>query len=344
MNGEKNRYDYLDNLELVKTGYNMDTVNQMRVFVRIAVCGQFTAAADTLNTSPGAVSRAVTELEGRLRTRLFTRSTRKVALTPAGQVYFERCKQILADIDRAEEEAGDAHHRPIGKLRIHSFAGFGQYYILPAIKEYRTRYPDVSVELTLSQQIPELYEGRSDVAIVAASSVLPDSDLISHLLGYSFSILCASPQYANERGMPLDPSELAQHECLILHMPAFPAYEWLLESEKGSESMKVSGSVELNTGESMAMAVRSGMGIGMLPVYSALDGLADGSLIRVLPQYTLQKMNIYALHASRRFTDARIRTWIEFLRQFMPTVIARDAHALEEHSSLPGNEPSNARF
>jgi DNA-binding transcriptional LysR family regulator len=126
-------------------------------------------------------------------------------------------------------------------------------------------------------------------------------------------------------------------------MPAFPAYEWLLESEKGIESMKVSGSVELNTGESMAMAVRSSMGIGMLPVYSALDGLADGSLIRVLPQYTLQKMNIYALHASRRFTDARIRTWIEFLRQFMPTVIARDAHALEEHCSLAGNGPSAAR-
>jgi len=316
----------------------MDMFNQMRVFMLVAECGKFTGAADTLNTSTGAVSRAVNELEARLRTRLFNRSTRKVALTPAGEVYLERCKQILADIERAEEEASDAQQRPIGKLRIHSFVGFGQYYILPAIKEYRTRYPQVSVELTLSQRLPEFYEGRTDVAIVATSSVLPDSELVSHLLGSSFSVLCASPQYVRERGMPLSPSELAQHECLILHSPAFPAYEWLLEDAKGSESMKVSGSVELNTGESIAMAVRSSMGIGVLPLYSALDGLADGGLVRVLPQYTLQKMNIYALHPSRRYTDARIRTWIEFLRQFMPTVIARDAHVLEEHGASAGQQ------
>jgi DNA-binding transcriptional LysR family regulator len=316
----------------------MDMFNQMRVFVRVAACGKFTGAADTLNTSPAAISRAISELEARLRTRLFYRSTRKVALTPAGEVYLERCKRILSDIERAEEEASDAHQHPTGKLRIHSFTGFGQYYILPAIKAYRIRYPDVSVELTLSQRMPEFYEGNIDVAILATSSVLPDSDLVSHLLGSSFSVLCASPEYASERGLPLRPSELTQHECLILHSPAFPAYEWLLESEKGSESMKVSGSVEVNTAESSAMAVRLSMGIGVLPVYSALDGLADGSLVRVLPQYTLQKMNIYALHPSRQYTDARIRTWLELLRQFMPSVIARDAHLLEEHGTSAGKK------
>lgn len=313
----------------------MDTLNQMRVFVRIVECGKFTTAATTLNTSPAAISRAVTELEGRLRTRLFNRSTRKVALTPAGEVYLGRCRQILADVERAEEEAGDAQQHPSGKLCIHSFTGFGQYYVLPAIKEYRLRYPDVSVELTLSQLTPKLYESSTDVAIVATSSALPDSDLVSHLLGSSFSVLCASPEYVRERGMPSSPGELARHECLILHTPAFPAYEWLLESEKGSESMKVSGQVELNTAESIAIAARASMGIGVLPVYSALDGLADGRLVRVLPRYTLQKMNIYALHPSRRYLDARIRTWVEFLRQFMPTVTARDAHTLETYATPP---------
>jgi DNA-binding transcriptional LysR family regulator len=94
----------------------------------------------------------------------------------------------------------------------------------------------------------------------------------------------------------------------------------------------------VNTAESSAMAVRLNMGIGVLPVYSALDGLADGSLVRVLPQYTLQKMNIYALHPSRQYTDARIRTWLELLRQFMPSVIARDAHLLEEHGTSAGKK------
>ena len=122
----------------------MDTLNQMRVFVRVVESGTFTAAAHTLNTSPGAVSRAVSELETRIRTRLLNRSTRKVALTQAGELYLDRCKRILSDIEMAEEEASDAQSRPMGKLRVHSFAGIGQYYVLPAIKEYRARYPDVS--------------------------------------------------------------------------------------------------------------------------------------------------------------------------------------------------------
>nr|WP_205194935.1 LysR family transcriptional regulator [Burkholderia sp. Ax-1719] len=307
----------------------------MRVFVRIVERGTFTGAATTLDTSPGAISRAISELEGRLRTRLFNRSTRKVALTPAGEIYLQRCKQILADIEQAEEEAGDAQKRPTGKLRVHSFTGIGQYYVLPAIREYRSQYPDVKVQLSMSQQNPALFEGSTDVAVVATSSALPDSDLISHLLGASFSVLCASPEYLRKRSAPSEPDELISHECLILHTPAFPAYEWLLESEKGSESMKVTGYVELNTAESIALAVRAGMGIGVLPVYSALDGLADGSLVRVLPNYTLQRMNIYALHPTRRYIDARIRTWIDFLRRFMPTVIARDAVILKDYGA-PG--------
>lgn len=309
----------------------MDTLNQMRVFVRVVEAGTFTAAANTLNTSPGAISRAISELETRIRTRLLNRSTRKVALTQAGEVYLKRCNQILADIDMAEEEASDAQSRPVGKLRVHSFAGIGQYYVLPAIKEYRARFPDVSVELTLSQRVPELYEGSTDMAVVATSSVLPDSDLVSHLLGSSFSILCASAEYVQRRGAPQTPAELAGHDCLILHSPAFPAYEWLLESDKGSESMRVSGPVEINNPAAIGMAARASMGIGVLPIYAALEGLADGSLVRVLPAYTLQKMNLYSLHPSRLYTDARIKTWVEFLRQFLPAATARDAHLLQAH-------------
>ncbi|MEM5345653.1 LysR family transcriptional regulator [Paraburkholderia azotifigens] len=309
----------------------MDTFSQMRVFVRIVECGSFTAAANTLNTSPGAMSRAIADLEERLQTRLFNRSTRKVALTPAGEIYLERCRQILEDVSRADEEASKAQSRPMGKLRIHAFASVGLSYILPAIKGYRASYPQVSVDLTLSQRAPELFEGVTDVAIVATSSALPDSDLISHLLGSSFSILCASPAYAREKGIPSAPAELVNHECLPLRTPAFPALEWLLESHGRPESMKVSGPVELNTAEAVAKAVRASMGIGVVPVYTALEGLADGSLIRVLPEYTLQKMNIYALHPSRRYIDARIRTWVEFLRHFIPKAITRDSQLLEEH-------------
>ncbi|SIT39443.1 Transcriptional regulator (fragment) [Paraburkholderia piptadeniae] len=221
------------------------------------------------------MSRAIADLEERLQTRLLNRSTRKVALTQAGEIYLERCRQILEDVVRADEEASEAQSRPMGKLRVHSFASVGMSYILPAIKEYRASYPQVSVDLTLSQRVPELFEGGTDVAIVAMSSALPDSDLVSHLLGSSFSILCASPEYAREKGTPSVPAELVNHECLPLRTPAFPAFEWLLESHGRPESMKVSGPVELNTAEAVAMAARASMGIGGVPVYTALEGLTE---------------------------------------------------------------------
>jgi DNA-binding transcriptional LysR family regulator len=172
----------------------MDTLQNMRVFARVVESGSFTAAALSMNSSTGAMSRAVSELEEHLRTRLMTRSTRKLSLTTAGERYLKRCLQILADLDAAEEEASCAHEHPSGRLRMFSFASVGQHYVLPAIAQYRRLYPDVSVDLTMSQRMPDLFEGTSDVAIISAAS-LPDSETVSQLLGATFSILCASPAY-----------------------------------------------------------------------------------------------------------------------------------------------------
>jgi DNA-binding transcriptional LysR family regulator len=307
----------------------MDTLQNMRVFVRVVEAGSFTAAAQSLNSTTGAMSRAVSELEAHLRTRLMNRSTRRLALTTAGERYLTRCRQILADVDTAEEEASCAHERPTGALRMHSYASIGQHYVLPAISRYRALYPEVTVELTLSQRMPDLFEGSADVAVVTASS-LPNSDLVSLLLGATFNILCASPSYLRAHAAPKQPRDLANHECLILQTPAFPAKDWLLEGPNGSELMEVSGSVQVNIAESLVVAIREGMGIGMLPLYSAIDGLRDGSMVRVLPEHTLQKANIYALYPSRKYVDAKTRTWVEFLRTHMPKVIARDEALLAE--------------
>ncbi|RFU49265.1 LysR family transcriptional regulator [Paraburkholderia sp. DHOC27] len=307
----------------------MDTLQNMRVFVRVVEAGSFTAAAQSLNSTTGAMSRAVSELEAHLRTRLMNRSTRRLALTTAGERYLKRCQQILADVDTAEEEASCAQERPAGALRMHSFASIGQHYVLPAISRYRALYPEVTVELTLSQRMPDLFEGSGDVAVVTAAT-LPNSDLVSLPLGTTFSILCASPAYVRSHGAPQQPADLRQHDCLILQTPAFPPHDWLLEGPEGSETMEVNGPVQVNIAESLAVAIREGMGIGILPLYAAIDGLRDGSLVRVLPEHTLQKMTIYALYPSRKFVDAKTRTWVEFLRTHMPKVIARDVELLAE--------------
>lgn len=313
----------------------MDTLQNMRVFVRVVEAGSFTAAAQSLNTTTGAMSRAVSELEAHLRTRLLNRSTRRLALTTAGEQYLKRCQQILADVATAEEEASGAHERPAGVLRMHSFASLGQHYVLPAISRYRALYPDVTVELTLSQQMPDLFEGSADVAVVGAST-LPNSDLVSFLLGTTFNILCASPDYVQTHGTPATPAELAHHDCLLLRTPAFPTNEWTLEGPNGSEELEVSGPVQVNIAESLIVAIREGMGIGMMPLYAAIDGLRDGTMVRVLPDYTLQKMNVFALYPSRKFIDAKTRTWVEFLRTHLPEMIARDVELLGEVGRLAG--------
>ncbi|MGV2291806.1 LysR family transcriptional regulator [Trinickia sp. YCB016] len=308
----------------------MDTLQNMRVFVRVVEAGSFTGAAQSFDSSTGAMSRAVSELETHLRTRLLNRSTRRLALTDAGERYLKRCQQILADVDNAEEEASGAHERPSGVLRMYSFASIGQHYVLPAISRYRAMYPEVAVELTLSQQMPDLFEGSADVAVVGASATLPDSELVSFLLGTTFSILCASPAYLHGHEAPKTPADLLRQDCLLLKTPAFPTSEWTLDGPNGSEMLEVSGPVQVNIAESLIVAIREGMGIGILPLYAAINGLQNGSLVRVLPEYTLQRMNVYALYPSRKFVDAKTRTWVEFLRTHLPQVIARDVALLGE--------------
>ena len=311
----------------------MDTLQKMRAFTRIAVTGSFTSAARSLDTTTGVMSRAVSELEAHLRTRLLNRSTRRLALTPAGERYLQNCQRILADLDIAEEEARSAHERPAGTLRMFSLASIGQHYVLPAISKYRAQYPEVSVELTLSQSTPDLFGGGSDVAVVVAPS-LSDSEMVSHLLGSTCSILCASPDYLRSRGTPRQPGDLAQHECLTLNTPGFPEREWLLEGPDDSEFLRVRSPLQVNIAESLVVAIREGMGIGMLPLYAAVDGLRNGTLVRVLPDRTLQKMNIYALYASRKFTDAKVRTWVDLLRAHLPGVIARDKALLASSRAM----------
>lgn len=307
----------------------MDRIMNMRAFLRVVEAGSFTAAAQTLDTSTGAISRAISELEAHLQIRLLNRSTRRLSVTDAGQRFVARCRTILEDLDRAEAEAKNAHDVPSGVLRMHSYASIGQHYVLPSISRYWKLYPDVTVALTLLQRAPDLFEGSSDVAIIAACG-LPDSDLVSHHLGATFNVLCASREYIDENGAPEVPSDLLRHECLILHTPAFPTHVWTLEGPTGKETLEVSGPVQTNIAESLLVAAREHMGIATIPLYAAVDDLKSGTLVHILPDYVLQKMNIYAIYASRRYIDAKIRTWIDFLRTSIPEAMARDEQTLRE--------------
>ncbi|POR46166.1 LysR family transcriptional regulator [Paraburkholderia eburnea] len=302
----------------------MDTLQNMRVFVRVVEAGSFTGAAQHLNTTTAYASRAVSDLEAHLRTRLLNRTTRRIALTEAGERYLQRCEQILAYVDQAEAEAGDAHARPSGKLKVHAMTSFGQHYVVPAVGRYQALYPDVHIELTLAQRMPDLLDEGYDVALVLAID-LPDSGFVSQRLTSAFSIACASPAYLERHGVPQTPRDLVNHRCLQLVTPVFPASQWQFTGPSGAENIDLGAATfQVNVAEAMAVGVREGMGVGLLPIYSAISGLRSGELVWILPEYRSQEMTVFAVYPSRQYLDAKIRTWVELLRETLPATLAKD--------------------
>ncbi|ASL47842.1 HTH-type transcriptional regulator DmlR [Burkholderia sp. AD24] len=303
----------------------MDTFLRMKAFARVVECGNFTKASTRLNMSLAQVSRAISELEEHLRTRLLNRTTRQVSLTEAGERYLHKCYSILSMVEAAEAEASNAHVLPSGRLRVHATASFGQRYVAPATMVYQSKYPDVAVELTLEQRVPDLLTEGYDVSVQLRSADQPDSALISVPVGRSYSILCASPSYLRSHGTPRKVSELVDHACLQTANPNSLRGCWSLEGPSDKPTVDLPPArFQVNIAEAMVTALRAGMGIGALPLWTASPWLRNGTLIRVLPEYRLSEMQISIVYASRQFLDAKIRSWIDFSREYIPTLLDQD--------------------
>jgi len=306
----------------------MDTLQNMRIFMRVVDAGSFTLAAQQMVLTTAHVSRAIADLERHLRTRLLNRTTRRLALTDAGERYLQRCEQIMTYVQEAEAEASDAYVRPSGRLRIHTMTSFGQRYVIPAISNYQKRYPEVAIELTLAQRVPDLLEEGFDVSLVLARE-LPDSALIFRQLGEIYSIPCASPLYLEKHGVPQRPQDLPEHVCLQLVSSVTPLNEWRMEGLEGKVSVHIKSNFQVNVAEAMLLSIKEGMGIGILPLYSAVDALRAGTIVRVLPQYSLQHMGVYALYPSRQYLDAKISTWVDWMHDSVDKALRADHQALD---------------
>jgi DNA-binding transcriptional LysR family regulator len=296
----------------------MDLLRSMRIFTRVAEAASFTAAAQQLDITTAQASRAVTDLEAHLRTRLLNRTTRRVALTDAGNRYLARCKEVIALVDVSEAEASNAQVSPSGVLRMHAPITFGQHYVVPALTRYLDAHPQVRVELTLSQNVPDMLDEGYDVFLQITTSTLPDSALISHRICTMPSVLCASPRYIERAGVPRSIDELPEHACLQLVTAFFPVDRWIFEGPQGSVEVDLPpGRLRVNAADALAVAVTDGLGIAPLPALSVQPLLKSGALVRVLPEWELQTMTIYAMYASRQYLDAKIKTWVAFLRDFV---------------------------
>jgi DNA-binding transcriptional LysR family regulator len=305
----------------------MDTLDCMQLFVRVVETGSFTKAAERASVTTSQVSRAIGELESRLRTRLLNRTTRRISLTEAGQRYFERSVAILSYVEEAEAEAADARAKPWGKLRIHATTSFGLHYMPPVIAEYHQRFPEVATELVLASRMPDIVEEGYDIS-VAVTRQLPDSSLIANRIGTIHMILCASPEYLAQRGAPASVKDLRQHTCLHLTLPDVPASHWPLEGPDGIVDHQFERTpFQVNAAEALQGAIAAGMGIGPLPAAVALPGLRAGTLKQVLLDYRSSGNHIYAIFASRQYVDAKIRTLVELLKEAVPLALKK--HDLE---------------
>ena len=317
----------------------MDTLESMRMFVRVVEAGSFTKAAGLASVTTPQMSRAITDLESRLHTRLLHRTTRHMSLTEAGERYLQHCEQILAHVDLAEAEAAGAGAQPSGKLRIHATTGFGQHHLAPLIARYNRRFPDVMIDLVLAQRVPDIIEEGFDVAVVVARE-LADSALVSQRIGSVYTILCASPAYLAKHQTPISVADLNKHTCLQLVLPDVPMDQWHFDgADEPVFRHPRPIPLTVNVSEALAGSIREGMGIGPLPLSVALPGLRDGSLVRVLPGHRLRSNNIYALYASRRYLDAKIKTFVEFLREHAPPALAEEEREMVELCQGLTNEP-----
>jgi len=313
----------------------MDVLRNMKIFAEVVAAGGFTAAGRKLNQSTPVVSRAIDDLEAHLRTRLLNRTTRRMALTEAGERYFSRCVNIIGMVGEAEVEAWNSQVEPSGTLRVHAMSSIGQNYVVPATAAYLKCHPGVCVDLTLTQGSPDLVGEHYDVVLRASPGVLSDSNYVSRSIGDLYSVLCASPVYLKEHGVPASVEDLGRHHCLQVDLPVFRADSWQLIGADGARDFSLpSGSFRVNVPEALASALLEGVGVGALPILTARQLRDEGKLVRVLPEYHLHVLKIHMLYASRRFLDAKIRTWVEFVCNWISTALANDRRAFTEPRSV----------
>lgn len=283
----------------------------MEAFLAAANGGSFAAAAKALRLTPSAVSRSVARLEARLGVRLMQRTTRSLTLTPEGQAYRDRISALLAEVDTVEQTLGQVPAGPRGPLRINAAVPFGMLYLLPILPRFTEAYPQVTVDLSLSDAVVDLIEERADIAIRIGP--LRESNLRAKKLGHSRMVLVASPDYLRRHGTPADPGELAQHKCLRFSFRR-SVDSWPFRIGGRIVQRPVDGAFYGNSGEVVrAMAVAGG-GIARLGFFHAAADIAAGRLVEVLADFSAgDGEDIHALYDGHQRLAARIRAFLDFL-------------------------------
>jgi len=289
----------------------MDRFAAMQVFSQVVESGSFARAADRLNLSTSATSRHVAELESHLRTRLLNRTTRRVSLTDSGRAFYERCVQLLGDLEEAEQEAARAAVVPRGTMKLTTSVAFGVRHLAPAIAAFLARHREVRFDVSLSDRIVDLVEEGFDLGIRIGG---PGSEnLVARKLGETRLVPCASPEYLESRGAPQSPDELARHNCFT-YEHVTPRNLWRFRDAAGHEqAVRVSGNLHSNNGDLLAEVAARGTGIVFEPAFIVGPEVRAGRLVPLLQDFEPAPVPIYAVYPSRKHLSAKVRLFVDFL-------------------------------
>ena len=289
----------------------MDKLASLRAFVNVVELKSFAEAGRKLRLSRSAVSKYVGELERDLGVQLLNRTTRQASPTETGQAYYERALAVLADLDAADPAAPQAQSTPRGLLRVNAPMSFGTIKLGPVLAEFMERYPDLQIQLVLSdEQVDPVQEGL-DVTLRIAE--LEPSSLIARKLLDVDRVICASPGYFRKHGKPKQPAELRQHECLTYGFLS-TGNQWKLTGEDGVDHwIAPKWSLCANNAEVLRDAAVKGRGIAVLPVFLAEKELKSGALVTVLDDYKAPQLTLYAIYPPTRHLSVKVRLFIDFL-------------------------------
>ncbi|MEK1939990.1 MAG: LysR family transcriptional regulator [Pseudomonas sp.] len=287
----------------------MDLLDSMKVYVLAVEKGSLSAAATACGISATMAGNHLRRLEKRLGMQLLNRTTRRQHLTGFGEDYYVRCKEILRLVAETDAQAQNLQLAPAGTLRISAPVTFGTEALMPALSDYLDRYPDVSVDVALSDRVVDLVEEGFEAAIRIGQ--LPDSALIAKSLAPYRLMMCASPDYLARKGTPAVPEDLSQHECLSFS-PAALAH-WRMADADGLYRVPVSGRLRVNHGQALRVAALHGLGIVLQPAILLEADVQAGRLVQVLATHELPARPMSVVYLPDRYRSPKLRSFVDFL-------------------------------
>lgn len=287
----------------------MDRLTSMAIYTRVVEKGSLAAVAEEFGISPTMTGKHLKALEERLGGRLLNRTTRRQSLTELGRDYYERCKQILSEVEAADNIASQLQAVPRGVLRVNAPVSFGNQRLAPALADYLAAYPQVDVDLAVNDRVVDLVDEGFEAAFRIGD--LGDSGLVARPLAPYRMFVCANPTYLKNHGIPARPQDLAGHNCLGFAYWAVRD-KWRLIGPKGEETVSVKGRMQVNNGQALRMAALRGIGIILQPEVLVSEDLAAKRLVRVLPEYEAPPRPMHLVYLPDRRPTPKLRSFIEF--------------------------------